>query len=364
MKVCVYAIAKNEEKFAARWVASMAEADGIYVLDTGSTDNTVQVLRDLGVHVQKKTYDPWRFDAARNDSLALVPQDADLCVCTDLDEIFRPGWRACMEAACPDAPALLSYRYTWNFAPDGSEGTVFAIEKAHSRHGFFWKNPVHEVLCAREGLAVRRARAEGVQLDHHADEAKPRAQYLPLLELAVAEDPENDRNMHYLGREYMFARRWDECIATLKRHLRLKSAVWDAERSASMRFIARAWEAKGERVKAYGWLLRAAGEAPAYREAWVALAGLCCRMGEFDGAVHFAKKALAIQDRPLSYICEQEAWSFAPYDYAALGYYYTGRTAQAAEMAQKALECAPGDARLQENLRLMREKLADCPEAR
>ena len=51
-KVCVYAICKNEEKFVSRWVKSMSEADEIYVLDTGSTDNTVKFLKDLGVHVQ------------------------------------------------------------------------------------------------------------------------------------------------------------------------------------------------------------------------------------------------------------------------------------------------------------------------
>ena len=39
MRVTVYAISKNEEKFAARWVKSMAEADHICVLDTGSTDD-------------------------------------------------------------------------------------------------------------------------------------------------------------------------------------------------------------------------------------------------------------------------------------------------------------------------------------
>ena len=46
-KVCVYAICKNEEKFVKRWVASMKEADEIYVLDTGSTDNTVSKLKEL-----------------------------------------------------------------------------------------------------------------------------------------------------------------------------------------------------------------------------------------------------------------------------------------------------------------------------
>ena len=50
-KVCVYAISKNEEKFVERWVNSMKEADEIYVLDTGSDDNTVSKLKELGVNV-------------------------------------------------------------------------------------------------------------------------------------------------------------------------------------------------------------------------------------------------------------------------------------------------------------------------
>ena len=41
-KISVYAICKNEEKFVDRWYESMKEADEIYVLDTGSTDLSVE----------------------------------------------------------------------------------------------------------------------------------------------------------------------------------------------------------------------------------------------------------------------------------------------------------------------------------
>lgn len=54
MKICVYAISKNEEKFVKRWYESMKEADEVFVLDTGSSDNTVDELRKLGVNVFKK----------------------------------------------------------------------------------------------------------------------------------------------------------------------------------------------------------------------------------------------------------------------------------------------------------------------
>lgn len=48
MKVCVYAICKNESQFVERWMASMGEADAVVVLDTGSTDDTVERLRAAG----------------------------------------------------------------------------------------------------------------------------------------------------------------------------------------------------------------------------------------------------------------------------------------------------------------------------
>ena len=53
-KVYVYAICKNEEQFVSRYMASMGEADGVYILDTGSTDNTVQKLREEGAFVTQE----------------------------------------------------------------------------------------------------------------------------------------------------------------------------------------------------------------------------------------------------------------------------------------------------------------------
>ena len=96
-EVCVYAICKNEEQFADRWMDSMSEADRVLVLDTGSEDGTVEKLRDRGAEVTVETVSPWRFDTARNRSLELVPEDTDICVCTDLDEVFHPGWREELE---------------------------------------------------------------------------------------------------------------------------------------------------------------------------------------------------------------------------------------------------------------------------
>ena len=336
--VCVYAICKDEEKFVDGWMDSMGEADQVIVLDTGSTDGTVERLRRRGASVTQERIVPWRFDTARNRSLALVSEDAEICVCTDLDERFRPGWREKLEAArTPDA-TLASYRYTWNFNADGSEGSVFWIEKIHARHGYAWVHPVHEVLeWTGKGGPGRTVSAEGVQLDHHADPAKSRAQYLPLPELSVEESPFDDRNLHYLGREYLYYGRWEDCIRTLKRHLALPNAVWADERSASMRYIARACLGRGERGKARDWYLRAVAEAPHLREGYLDLARMLYEDGEWEGVLYFTGCALRLTERPRSYISEAESWGSLPYDLRSIALDRTGRIRGNVSIMERAL---------------------------
>ncbi|WP_297209583.1 tetratricopeptide repeat-containing glycosyltransferase [uncultured Flavonifractor sp.] len=354
MKVVVYAISKNEAQFVQRWMDSMGEADQVVVLDTGSTDDTPGLLRARGAGVVTQAIDPWRFDTARNRSLELVPEDADICVCTDLDEVFHPGWRKALEAAWVPSAGQARYRYTWSFQPDGSEGVVFWYEKIHRRHGYRWVHPVHEVLqWEGPGSPGPMVTAEGVQLDHHPDPGKSRSQYLPLLELSVREEPDDDRNVHYLGREYLFHRRWDDCISTLKRHLSLPTATWADERAASMRYLARAYEAKGAPDQARAWLFRAIAEAPHLREPWMEMAQLLYRQEDWEGVLYFTGRALAITLRPDSYICEAEPWGSLPHDLRCQAYYHTGRSQLALEEARKALALSPTDPRLAENVAVL-----------
>ena len=358
MKVVVYAICKDEEQFADRWMDSMGEADEVVVLDTGSSDGTVERLRARGARVEREIISPWRFDAARNRSLELVPEDADICVCTDLDEVFHPGWRRALESAWGTGTGQAAYRYTWSFAPDGSEGVVFWSEKAHARRGYRWVHPVHEVLrWTGEGRPGPTVAAEGVQLDHHPDPAKSRGQYLPLLELSVAEEPEDDRNTHYLGREYLYRGRWADCIRTLEHHLEMPTAVWRDERCASMRYIARAYENLGDVPAARGWYFRAAAEAPHLREPYLDLAQMLYRGEEWDGVLYFTGLALAIRERPRTYICEAAPWGSLPHDLRAISLFRTGRTGQALEEAKLALELEPANGRLRGNVELL-ERLA------
>ena len=356
-KVCVYAISKNEEKFVKRWYESVKEADEIYVLDTGSTDKTKELLEELGVHVKQIIFDPFRFDVARNESLNLVPKDTDICVCCDLDEVFSQGWREKLESIWQEDTTRLAYNYNWKLDENGKPLVNFYIEKIHSRNNYIWKHPVHEVLYYTGPNKENKLTTNEITVNHYPDENKSRKSYLPLLELSVKEDPENDRNMHYLGREYMYYGEWNKAIDTLIKHLDLKSATWKDERCASQRFIARCYQKLNRIREARMWLDEAIKEAPYLRDAYIERAMLEYNLGNFQDVKFYCEKALEIKSHTKSYINEIFSWDNTVYDLLSVSLYYLNNFDEAYKYVKIALEMNPNDERIQNNLKLIEEKL-------
>ena len=353
MKIIVYAISKNEEKFVNRWVDSMQEADEIYVLDTGSTDNTVKLLKKRGVKVKIKKINPWRFDVARNESLKMIPKDADICACIDLDEVFEKGWREKLEKKFKKG-LNIRYRYTYNWKLDENNKPLvsFIEDKIHSLKSYIWTHPVHEVLTTKEKETYIDT---DIVLNHYPDINKSRSNYLPLLELSVKESPLDDRNLHYLGREYMFYKMYDKSIETLHKHLDCINATWKDERCASMRFIARCYLAKGYIPEALMWYYNAKKEAPYLRESYIELASLYESLNNYEEAYDNLIEALKIKEKSNSYINEEFAWNDTIYDLLSLACFYTNRHDEAIKYIKEALKINPNNKRYQDNLKIMLE---------
>lgn len=354
-KVCVYAISKNEEKFVERWFNSMKEADEIYVLDTGSTDKTIEKLKKLGVHVDTIALSPWRFDIARNKSLDMVPMDTDICVCTDLDEVFEPGWREKLETIWNKNVTRVRYNYNWSLDENKKPIVNFYLDKIHARNDYIWKHPVHEVLYYIGNDNEKFVTTDSFTLNHFPDNSKSRSSYLPLLELSVEEEPENDRNMHYLGREYMYYGKWNECIDTLIRHLGLKSATWRDERAASMRFIARSYSALNRTEEARMWLDKAILEAPYLRDAYVERAILEYKEENWNEVDKYCYKALEITSNQKSYINETFSWDYTIYDLLSLSRFYQNDLKSAIFYSDKAVAIAPNNQRLLNNNKIFKQ---------
>jgi glycosyltransferase involved in cell wall biosynthesis len=357
LKVCVYTIAKNEALFVKKFMACVKEADGVFVTDTGSTDDTARLLQEEGAIVNNIIVDPWRFDVARNISLSFVPGDFDVCLSVDLDEILTPGWCDAIKRSWVNIDRL-RYKYVWSHLSDGSDGTSFWYDKCHSRKGFRWTKPVHEVMQFYGDHPERQGYCHNFMLHHYPDAAKSRSSYLQLLELGCKEEPNDDRNCHYLGREYMYWGHYDKAIIELKRHVSLKSAVWEVERAASLRFIGRCYALQGNKQEALRWTLRSVAEAPNEREPWTDLGKLYHELDDHPACYFAMKKALSIVDRPMTYICEPESFGSLPYDLGGVSAYYMGMYDESLALTSKAIEIEPNNPRLQQNLQYAVSKIS------
>lgn len=348
LKIYVYAICKNEEKFVDRFCQSVKDADGVFVLDTGSVDNTIKKLKENNVHTFKYTIHPWRFDNARNLALDLVPSDADICISLDLDEILMPGWRDILESSWKDDTKRARYTYHWFLDEFDNPKISFYSDKIHSRNNYRWVNPVHEVLKyeGEENVIT----LDSLVVKHYPDREKSRSSYLPLLELAIKENPLNDRNMHYLGREYMYYKKYNDAIDTLIKHLNLKSATWKDERCASMRFISRSYKELKRYDEAIMWGLKSINEAPYLRDGYMEMALLYYEIKDYDNVINMCNKALEIKKNNKTYINEVFTFDETVYDLLSIAYYFKNNLDEAIKNAKLALKINPNNERIKNNL--------------
>ncbi len=358
-KVCVYAIAKNEEQFVDRWMDHVGEADLVVIVDTGSTDHTVEKFKARGALVYKMKAEEFRFDYARNECLEYIPSDFDICVSADIDDVIDYGWRLNLEKAWKKDTTRGCYLYNWSFNEKDQPLVQYTHSRIHARHGYHWIYPTHEVLEYIGDGQEKTEYLSGVVYNHYPDGSKDRSLNLPLLELAVKENPNSLRNLHYLGREYLFYEKWDQCIETLIKYLNHPDSTWIEERAASMRFIARAYKEKKDYDSSKKWLYYALGEAPFIREPYVERAQLAYLEEDWPGVYFFTREALKIKEKTLGYVNEGFAWDSTPYDLAALSCFYLSLYEEAIKYSKEALKLSPNDPRLLSNHKFYLAKLND-----
>ena len=288
MKIAISAISKNEAQFVQRFCDSAQDADLICIADTGSTDDTVKLALECGAKVHDICISPWRFDLARNAALALLPRDIDVVISLDLDEVLMPGWREEIERVWQENTTRLRYKFDWG------SGIAFYYEKIFSRHGYRFHHPVHEYPRPDGRITEVYAQTDMLLVSHHPDPTKSRGQYMPLLDLAIQEDPLCPRNRFYHARELTFYSRWEEAIKALNAYLAMPQATWQNERAYAMRLLGKSHEELGQGWDALKWYRLAVAEAPNTRETWVDLSMFCYRNSMWIESYSAAKSALAI----------------------------------------------------------------------
>jgi len=351
MKFAVYAIAKNEAKHAARWFEGVKDADEIYVLDTGSSDGTQKILSDLGVKVNNVSMEPFRFDTARNMSLNQVGLDVDWCMFIDLDETMEPGTITKIKEAITAAELngsfnsfMLNLVFTFDTVGNKKLPLItYPRECIHKRQAFFWKYPVHEMLAPYDGEYFYLELPFNVY--HEPDSTKSRSSYLELLQLAVEENPDDARQVQYLGREYMYRGDYLDAIMWLRKHIDMETH--GPFRSESATYISRCYQAMDGTLEeamdeAESWALRACAEFGRAREPHCELAYLYFSCGAWESAIGMLRSALRIDSAPTAAMIHDAKYYGAwPYHLLAVCYQEIGNNVEARKNIQHAMALSP-----------------------
>lgn len=144
MNVTLYAICKNEEKNIEKFLENSKKFFHTIVVDTGSTDDTVQLLRDAGIevyeHPQKK--DEFDFSVARNQALSYVKTDwaFSLDFNEDVSELYLDGFDVIQD----EFTCFKHLRFD-----DNGDGEPQQSQEVHVRfhrvENYKWSNAVHEM---------------------------------------------------------------------------------------------------------------------------------------------------------------------------------------------------------------------------
>lgn len=344
LKIAVYTITKNEEKFIKRYCDSAKEADEVYIFDTGSTDSTIDIAKNCGAIIHKIHVSPWRFDVARNASLAMISSNVDICIALDADEILMPGWRDEVESLWKAETTRMQYIFDW------SSNLIFFSNKIHSRNGYFWKYACHEMITLDPRVKESFVFTDKLLVKHLPDPTKSRSQYLDLLEVTVKENPTEPRHAFFYARELIFYNKFDQAIIELKKYLNMPNALWLDERSYAMRLLGNIYKRLNNMEESLKWFIKATEEAPHRKEPWYILAQECYERKLWDQSYNAAKKCIAASPS-VQWPVDGKVNTGLPYDYAAIAAYCLGKKEEAIELGKKALQFHPNDERMLNNMK-------------
>lgn len=220
MNICFYAPIKNEERYLEKFVRyhskDMNENDCFIFIDTGSTDNTLNIikkLQDEGFNIQLHpfvyTHKQWDFSAARNYVSAKIPKHIDVCIALDIDEFFKSGWRNKIETIYEkEKHFILSFKRTEDCSEE-KEGFFFVQPRCsiHTREDANWKFPVHECLIPTNNL-VKHIVDMSLESIHYRNGQRKR-NYLQIIENCVQSLNESSLTLYsqedFLHIQYLYA---------------------------------------------------------------------------------------------------------------------------------------------------------------
>lgn len=318
-KISAVLIVKNEQKVIERCLKSVKDFDEIVVLDTGSSDRTMELAREMGAKVESVPEEkPFHFAKARNKAAEIATNDWVMAI--DADEVLRPGMLRKIRTAIREQeekdPLDRVSAFIITFT---DKDAVTRKKKIYRKSSWNWKWRCHEELHPL-GMDVKQAMLDNVIMDHlpTPNKTQRRGQNVELLKITIQETPEYTRAWKHLGQELMLDKEYKDAIPYLE-HFVEKTGEGPLEKSEVMLRTGQCHAELKDYEKACEWWNKAAETDPRRREP-LFNAGQYMMMktsltyGDVVKAIGFFKRCLEIpsSSKPGSHVDQAWAWGNRP----------------------------------------------------
>lgn len=371
-KFSVALIAKNEALTLPRMIGSLKEyqkrGGDIWVLDTGSTDNTIEVAKSLGCKVEA-VGDKFRinideelankinekfivdgeapvvnageslFDFASARNYISTFPDNDMIATPDCDEIYTKFDIDKLDEVIEKGAEQLEYEFVFSHDENGNPVIKFRHCKFYNRKKLKWVGIIHEVLS---GSANKMYLGEDIiKLEHYQNVATNRSGYLKGLAVDCYNNPDNDRNSHYFAREMFYLGRYKSAIKEFLNHISM--GRWGTEAAQSMLYIGDCYKNLKDYDEMLKWYVKSV-EKEARREPLMRLAEYYFQKNMYPQVIAYAEAALSITQLPF-YSNHQPYYENVPHELLYIAYWWSGKKEKSKEHYLKALVWKPNHPR-------------------
>ena len=354
-------IAKNEEKTLPALLESIQGAfDQVVLLDTGSKDKTVEVLRawaaeeverqadnpDLAKPFLKVQTAEWTddFGAARTQAHAML--DTAWHVWADCDDVIHGAQKLRMLALQAE-PQVAGFVFGYDYARDEAGNCLCYLKRerlVRAEHTI-WDGRVHEAQPVQGPLSeIPSDVAEWVHMKP-ADSPSSSKRNMRILRAWLKDEPENARVLGYLGTEELARGKPKRALTYFRRYLKLKTG-WDQERAQIHRKYALALMDEGKHQEAIQTSFEALGVIPSWPDSYLSLAEAHYKLDEPEKAIEWARQALERGVPNTLLIINPLDYTFQPRLVLAGALGVLGRLDDAIIVAEEALSIVPNHGEL------------------
>jgi tetratricopeptide (TPR) repeat protein len=336
-------IVKDEATVITRAFDSVKHIVDYYVIcDTGSTDDTIQVMKDYWKENKLKGEvheHPWvHFGHNRTEAFKLARGKCDYIMTLDADEVFCPIKEG--EAVLTSIVKKLPSFQADSISVPCVYGRLQYLRSQFFKDGldWYWDQPVHEYaksmsasttavlkdVCIHPTPEGARARTTNV---YHKDAL--------VFEKWLLDNPYDDRSWFYLAQSYRDAKKYDKALEAIDKAI--EYTTWDEQLFQCYLRKARLLVLSGkEVVTAVGYFLKAYDLRPIRAEPLHDLLQYYQRAGEYNSAVLVGEKAITIpfpSDEIL--FVERDVYTWRIKDELATSIFYTGDIVRSIELTEE-----------------------------